>query len=275
MTPLQRAAIRLVLPLLAAGIAAAQEAPPRQPLLEVGIWGGYSTFAADAAGGRTAQAGLRSLEVAVWPSGRLRLFGRYENSLTLDNLTVVRANRSVPTWQGGTLFNWGGRLTTVIEVGRRTLPGSIGQTQLGAEQVLYLPGGTALKAGGWIGPRQDHRTEWLGHAGVSVAVGTRWRVEPTAFYAETGIPGEHSWRALLNSELRLPSDFRLGLGVAAGHNHSFDGSLTGAVWDSYVRASIPVSGLNRLHLLVRHQRAAGASTLTTIAIGATLGVPRP
>jgi hypothetical protein len=274
--------VPLAAPLLAACLAAsavvAQSNAPLRPMLEASVWGGYTAFtgaSSASTGGRTSDGGLRSIEVAAWPSAAFRLFARYENSLSLDNLALIRANRRVPTYRGGALINWGGRFTTVVDVGRRTLPAHVSQTMLGAEQVLYLPNGTALKAGGWVGPRNDQRTEWLAHAGVNLAAGSRVRLEPTVFFARSGIGSEQQWRALLAGEARLSDRVTLGAGVAAGRNRSIDPRLTGTSSDAYLRCSASLGGLQAVHVLLRHESAPGASDLTTIAAGISLGVPRP
>jgi hypothetical protein len=256
--------------LLAPGLGAQS----RKPLVEAALWGSYSTFPG-APGSDDAGAGLRTVELALWPSAQIRLFGRYDNSLSLDNLTLLRAGRRVPLWTGGALFNWGGRFTTVLHAGRRTLPGRIGQTLLGMEQVLYLDGGSALKAGAEAAPREDDRTEWTVHGGISLPAGSHLRLEPTLFYARSGVPGESQWRGLLAGTLGLGRSAELAAGVAGGHNRSFDGAFTGAVWDSYARISLALGGLKRLHLLARHERATGADNLTTVAAGLSLAVPRP
>jgi hypothetical protein len=260
---------------LFAGRVAAQ-APRR--VLELEAWGGYSAFAsapASPAAGKADGLGLRSLELALWPSAALRLFGRYDNSLSLDNLTLLRTGRRIPTWSGGALLNWGGRFTTVVRAGHRSLPGRVGQSLLSVEQVAYTGGGLALKAGGELGPRADHRTEWIAHAGVSVPAGSRLRLEPVLFYARSGVAGERQWRALLASELRLGARSSIGAGVAGGRISGSPAGLNGTVWDSYARVSTALGALSRVHLLARHERAPGSSPLTTIALGLSLNVPRP
>lgn len=67
----------------------------------------------------------------------------------------------------------------------------------------------------------------------------------------------------------------LGAGLAGGHNRSTDGAFTGAVWDAYGRLSLAIGGLNRAHLMVRHERVEGASPLTSIGLGLSVVVPRP
>jgi hypothetical protein len=260
---------------LVAGRATAQS--PRR-VLEFEAWGGYSAFSnapASPAASKAEGLGLRSLEVALWPSAALRLFGRYDNSLSLDNLTLLRTGRRIPTWTGGALLNWGGRFTTVVRAGHRNLPGQVGQSLLGVEQVVYTSGGSALKAGAELGPRADHRTEWIAHAGVSVPVGSRLRLEPVLFHARSGIGGERQWRALVASELRLGTRSSIGAGVAGGRISGSPTGLNGTVWDSYARVTTGLGALGRVHLLARHERAPGSSPLTTIAVGLSLNVPRP
>ncbi|MGE0352898.1 MAG: hypothetical protein AB7I33_05345 [Gemmatimonadales bacterium] len=272
----RRVSTRAAVVLIAAALPAAAQAQSR-PLFEASVWGVHSRFA-DASpsgtGGKDAGTGVRTVELAMWPTANLRLFGRYDNSLSLDNLTLLRTDRRVPTWSGGLLFNWGGRFTTVFEGGRRDLPGGIGQTLLSAEQLVYLPGGAALKAGGQAAPREDNRTEWQLHGGVNLPVATRFRLEPVVFYAQSGLAGESQWRALVAGEFQA-GGASLGAGLAGGHNRSADGAFTGAVWDAYGRLSLAIGGLNRAHVMVRHERVEGASPLTSIGLGLSVVVPRP
>jgi hypothetical protein len=267
----------LALAVLAAAATPAGAQTPR-PFLELHAWGGYSAFSnpPQAPGAsRGAGTGLRSIEVALWPSASLRLFGRYDNALSLDNLTLLRAGRRIPTWSGGALANWGGHFTTVVQAGRRTLPARVGQTLLGLEQVAYTPGGTALKAGVEAGPRSDHRTEWVMHAGVSAPVAPRIRVEPVFFYGRSGLAGERQWRALLASEVRLGARSSAGAGLAGGRVSGAPNGLNGGVWDAYARLTMGLGAQSQAHLLLRHERAPGSSPLTSVALGLTFLVSRP
>jgi hypothetical protein len=260
---------------LAGPQSAAAQAPRR--FLELHAWGGYSAFANPPQSPASAKAdglGLRSLEVALWPSASLRLFGRFDNSLSLDNLTLLRAGRRVPTWSGGGLVNWGGHFTTVLRAGRRTLPGGVGQTLLGMEQVAYTSGGSALKAGAEVDPRADHRTEWVAHAGINAPAGDRLRIEPVLFYARSGIGGERQWRALLASEWRLGRRSSIGAGVAGGQISESPAGFNGTVWDGYARVTTAVAAESQAHLLLRHERAPGASPLTSVSLGLSLVLSR-
>lgn len=243
----------------------------KRPAAELHLWGSYTSFSdGGATGGARSAGGLRSLDVAFWPSNALRLFAGYENSLSLENLTLIRSNRAVPQYRAGAMANWGGHFTTVIEGGHRSLPGDVSQNLAGVEQVMYLTNGAALKAGAQLGLRSDHRTEWVGHVGTNVAAGARLRVEPTLFYARSGLPGESQWRALVSAEYRPMGEVSVAAGLAGGHNESFDGAYTGAVVDAFVRATAPIGGWHRMHVLIRHERVAGSQPFTTVALGLSL-----
>ncbi|MFN8573785.1 MAG: hypothetical protein U0132_17140 [Gemmatimonadaceae bacterium] len=249
-------------------------ASPR-PSVELHLWGSYTAFSGDAtASGTKSASGLRSLDVAFWPSQALRLFAGYENSLSLENLTLIRSNRAVPLYRAGAMANWGGHFTTIVDGGHRSLPGDVSQNLVGLEQVAYLASGTALKAGAQVGVRSDHRTEWVGHVGVNAAAGERLRFEPTVFVARSGLPGESQWRALLSSEYRPGREVSLTAGLAAGRNKSFDGAYTGTVLDAHLKATASIGGMNRAHVLIRHERVAGAQPFTTVAMGLSLVATR-
>jgi hypothetical protein len=257
--------------------AVAQQSGALRPVFEAHLWGGYSAFSGTAPtqlGARAGEIGLRSAELALWPTRSLRVFARYDNTLSLDNLALIQAGRRLPTYHGGAQVNWTSRATTVLDVAHRTLPGGIAQTMLGGEQVAFLRNGTALKLGGWVGPRSDQRTEWLAHAGVNLAAGHRLRLEPTLFLARSGVVNEQQWRALLAGEFPLTSRITVGGGAAVGHNHSVNARYTGAAQSNYLRLTTSLRGMQRVHLLVNRESAAGASTLTTVAAGLSLGASR-
>lgn len=257
--------------------ATAQSGSAQRPMIEAHVWGGYTAFggrSAATADSTSGEIGLRSAELAFWPTAAVRVFARYDNTLSLDNLALLQAGRRIPTWHGGAQLDWNARFTTVLDAGHRTLPGGISQTMIGGEQVVFVNHGAVVKAGGWVGPRSDQRTEWLAHAAINVPVGARTRVEPTLFFARSGVANDHQWRALLAGETRLTSRVLLGGGVAAGRNTSIDSRFTGAANSAYARITATVSGQQRVHLLLNRESAAGANSLTTIAAGFSLQVPR-
>ncbi|MCC7053836.1 MAG: hypothetical protein IT355_11260 [Gemmatimonadaceae bacterium] len=250
----------------------------RPPMwMEASLWAGVTSLEqTPGAIGRTSavQSGIRGAELSVWPVPSLRLFARYDNTFSLDNLALIRAGRSVPLYRAGVQRDWNHASTTVADVGRRTLPGSITQGMLTVEQVVFLPGTVALKAGGWVGPRSDARTEWLGFGALSVPIAPRVRIEPTYFHARSGLADERQWRALLAGEARLSSRLSLGGGAAMGHNTSITPRLTGDTRAAFARLALSLTRRQRVQLVLNRESAPGANTQVTLAAGFSVGVPR-
>ncbi len=234
--------------------------------LELSLWGGH-TFN----GGDT---GLRTAEIAGWPSPDLRLWVRYDNALSLDNPALVREGEDIPSLYGGVLANWGKRYTTRVEIGRRELPGDVDQMLYQAEHVTYLPQAKSLKIGGLFGPRDDDGDDWNLYAGVGFPYGPRLRIEPTLFYTKSAGVDEHEWRLLLPGDYRFNHGWRLGGGLAWGNIDSEVPGASGNLWAAHVLAIAPVGEAHRAHLLLRHEAPANAPDFTVIGIGITFRLER-
>jgi hypothetical protein len=263
----------LLLMCLCAGAAEAQERPHRVWGWEALAWAGYTRVAdASPAGWGTEGAlGLRLAEVAVWPTQRVRLSAQYDNGLSLDARDLVQGSVHAPTYSVGGLFNWGERYLTRVEAGRRELPGGVGQSILRGEQVVFLTTPMHVKAGGWVGPRADDRTEWVAYVGWGAWLSPRVKVEPVVFLARSGLPEEQESRVLVFGEYVDPAGWQVGLGTAVG-----EALLTGPVssatlWDTYLLASTRVRGEQHVRLLLRHFQIRDLNRLTTIAVGVAVG----
>jgi Tfp pilus assembly protein PilF len=259
-----------------------------RPPFELSLWGGYTSFS-DASdipttGGGTSGIGVRFAEVAYWPTPTTRVWVQYENGLSLDNVTFVRAGKTAPSFYLGGFTNYGdGRYTSRLEAGYRRLPGDIDQGMVRAEQVINLQPSGTVKLGGWIGPRSDHHTEWLGYGAFGWQLTPHLRVEPTIFYSRSGVPGESERRLLLYGEYAFPSGVKLGTGIAGGiATPASVPSLLPVdplaatqenqkLWDAFLIAEAPF-GVHRAHLLLRHQQILHSTGLTVVALGFTLGL---
>jgi tetratricopeptide (TPR) repeat protein len=256
------------------GVLATQPRPGAQPgirassrpLMELSLWGGPSFLRSP---GLPAQndAGFRFAEVAVWPMENVRLSFQYDNGLSLDNPSLVLAGKTVPAYFVGGLVNWKRNYLSRFEVGWRELPGNVRQTIYRGEQVFFLPRGYSLKAGGWIGPREDKRTEWLTHTSVSVPLGERLRVEPTLFYSRSGLPGEREWRLWAPVEYSFANRWAVGGGIAGGQMFTGPSSLSHGVWDGSLRVSAPLGSRTRSHVMFRHEAVSGGSSITILSFG--------
>jgi hypothetical protein len=103
-----------------------------------------------------------------------------------------------------------------------------------------------------------------------VPLGDRLQLEPTVFYARSGVPGEHELRGLLAATYRLGGDVDLGAGVAAGKAFSPTPAFDGALASAYAGASVPAAGPLRAHLLVKHDRPQIGPATTAFAVGVSM-----
>lgn len=230
------------------------------------ILGGVTT-----GGGEDARAGLRFVEVAVSPSERTRVWAQYDDTLSLDSSALSRAGTRAPAWYAGGLASYGGRWITRLEAGWRRLDGDVDQGIVRGEQVLVL-GDSALKAGAWVGPREDDRVETILHAGASIGLGDRLSLEPTAFYARSGLEDEQELRVLLGATWRLRGGAEVGGGAAVGRFSSPVPGADGTPGSLFARASIPWRSARLILQAGREWAASGpATSLALVGISFAAG----
>jgi tetratricopeptide (TPR) repeat protein len=178
--------------------------------MEVNLWGGFSQVAAQN------QWGLRAGQVMFHPHHKFQIWGRYDNSLSLENADFLRRNLSSPIWFTGGLYNWNEKLTTRIETGLREIPGIGRQYFFQAEQVMFVGERSAIKTGGFYAPRSDGKTEWLGYFSGFIPLNYNLALEPTYFLSRSATSlWEHRWQ--LDANLRQDAKgYRLQGGVLYG-----------------------------------------------------------
>jgi len=242
-----------------------------RPLLDLSFWGG-PTFLRGSSLAAQSGAGLRFAEVGFWPSDNLRLSFQYDNGLSLDSPSLVRAGKTVPAYFVGGLVNWKQNYQSRFDLGFRELPGNIHQRIYRGEQVVSLPHAYSLKVGGWIGPREDSRTEWLTHTGLNIPLGERLRVEPTFFYSRNGLPGEHEWRVWAPLEYSFANRWLLGGGIAAGQVFNGPAISSRGLWDGFFHVSAPVGRSTRSHVMLRREAISSGNSATILSFGLSLEV---
>lgn len=221
-----------------------------------------------AAGGRN-EPGLRFAEVAFYPGGDARAWLQYDDSLSLDSPGLARAGKRIPTLYAGGLVHYLEVHTTRLEGGWRRLEGGVDQWIVRAEQVLALREDTLLKAGAWLGPRSDHRLELVGHAGLSLPVAARLRLEPVVFYGQTGLAGERDLRALLAAQVGLASGLELSGGAGAGRSFRPAPASDGTPVSVFAGASLPLGPSLRARALASREWPASGPAITVLALGFT------
>ena len=135
------------------------------------------------------------------------------------------------------------------------------------EQEVGLGPVATLKLGGWIGPRDDDRTEGALHGGVSLALGRHLKVEPVIFQAWSGVAGERQLRGLLAAEWAFDSGVTVGAGASTGRARSPLPAADGHPSGAYARLGVPLGRGWSGQALLSRERPVGAPDLTLLALG--------
>jgi tetratricopeptide (TPR) repeat protein len=251
------------------GLEAAHYTPAK---VELSVWGGYTAFSRpqDVQGDSENRVGIRSGRLALRINPNLTVWGMVDDGLSLDNRGLATAGDHIPSYLAGGLLGWGGRFITKVEAGWREL-GTAGQRMVSAEQVVGLPNSLSLKAGAWVGPRDDHQTEWVAHGGLGFPLSSRFSVELLGFLSDNGLPGGDGKRVLLSGDYRFPSGWQVMGGGAFGET-GIGLSETTKIGEGFFSVSMPIRGGHRAQLSLRHQSLADADGITVASLGITLGL---
>lgn len=233
-------------------------------LLELQIWGGNTSGGGDA--------GLRQVELASWPTPRLRLWTRFDDSLSLDNPALARSGQSAKTYYFGAFHQFSENWMGTAEFGFRDLP-------LGADQQIYrlegvyLWDGKSIKLSGQLSPHSDDFTDELIYAAYGFSVGDLLRIEPTIYYSTSGGTNDEEIRGVLFANYLLPNGWSLSAGAGGGHIDSAIPGASGSVKIVNGQLTVPVAGFQSLHFSVRYENTP-TNEFTVAMIGISLRFPR-
>jgi len=203
--------------------------------LELDVWAGYS-----ATGGESRFA-LRNVQLSSQLSRKLRMYLRYDNSLTSDLAALVRTNQQAQAFSLGGVIGWNKTLTTRLEVGARFLPDHATQQLCSGEQIVFFPNGMLIKAGGFLGQSDQIANEWLAYAGFRVPVTQWYALEPYYFLSMVEAAPRQEHRFMLNNQLRSQYGYELNLGAFFGKASVPEGVTNDNIMGSYITAILPFS----------------------------------
>ena len=204
--------------------------------LELDVWAGYSATEGEN------KFSLRTLQLSGQVNRKLRMYLKYDNSLTADLAALVRANQEAQALAIGAVSAWNKNLTTRLEYGARLLPDNVNQQIFSGEQVYFFQNGMLLKAGGFYGWSDKAPKEWLAYGGLRVPLTHWYAIEPYYFLSRVeGAPRKEN-RFLLNNQLRTPGGYELNVGLMYGKSgitpaDSKDNKIIG----TYMTAILPFS----------------------------------
>ncbi|MFN0033824.1 MAG: tetratricopeptide repeat protein [Saprospiraceae bacterium] len=178
--------------------------------LELDVWAGYSKA------GEMGTFNLRSVQLTGQVSKKLRMFLKYDNSLSLDLASLVRAEQEAQAFSVGAVTPMSKWLTSKFEYGTRILPEGVTQQIFSTEQVFFLPNRLGLKAGGFFGMSNKLNNEWLAYGSLRVPVSKVYAIEPYYFYARVENAPRPENRFMLNNQFRTPSGYELNIGALYG-----------------------------------------------------------
>lgn len=232
-------------------------------LAELTLWGGTTSGGGDA--------GLRVVELGSWVTKRTKIWGRYDNGLSLDNPVLARTGADATTWALGVQQQIGESFIALAEAGYRDLPAGENQEIYKAEGV-YLSSLGASKLGVQLSPHSAGFTDRLIYAGQNFRIADRFSFEPTVYLARTGASRDDEWRAVGYGEYNT-GDFSFGLGAGGGKVSSVDPLADGGVLTAFANANVRVAGWHRVHVSVTREEAP-LNDFTRVLVGFTLRLPR-
>jgi tetratricopeptide (TPR) repeat protein len=203
--------------------------------LELDVWGGYSDIDGDS------RIGLRTVQLTAQVAKSLRMYAKYDNSLSLDLASFVRANQDAQAFSLGGVMGWNPRLITRLEYGVRLFPDNVNQQLISGEQVVIVSDKLSVKGGGFYAWSNDLANEWLAYGSFRVPL-TRWyAVEPYYFVSKAaGAPANEN-RFMLNNQFRSHKGYELNLGLLYGMAGVRDEVANKDIYGSYVTGILPFS----------------------------------
>ncbi|MDX1911122.1 MAG: hypothetical protein SFV22_06545, partial [Saprospiraceae bacterium] len=178
--------------------------------LELDVWAGYSKA------NEMGIFNLRTVQLTGQVTKKLRMFLKYDNSLSLDLASLVRAEQEAQAFSIGAVTPLVRNLTSRFEYGTRLLPEGVTQQIFSTEQVCFLPNRMSLKGGGFIGTSRQVANEWLGYLSIRFPISKTWAIEPYYFYALVENAPRPENRFMLNTQLRSAGGYELNLGALYG-----------------------------------------------------------
>lgn len=215
--------------------------------------------------------GLREVIVGYWIKDDIRLWARYDNSLSLDNPALARSGEDAKTFYIGALTHINKQWQGSVEIGTRDLPDNADQ-RIYKVEAIHIDQLDVLKLGVQLSPHSAGFTDKLIYSSYGFPVNDKWRLEPSLFLSSSGAIDDKEWRAVLFGEYVDPDRWSVGLSAGAGRISSDLDFAEGSVFTSNLIFSYPISQKNRLNLAIRYEETPTIH-FTTVLIGIAVQLP--
>jgi Flp pilus assembly protein TadD len=239
---------------------------------ELDAWGGYSSVEGDS------RVGMRFVQLTVQAAEKLRVYGKYDNSLSLDNRFFIQQDRFADAWFAGGVYDWNKSLTTKLEYGFRSLPGNTSQQLISFDQVFFLKhrseyGLTNWHIGGMAGIGNGISNEYLGYGGVYISLSRRWALEPTYYYSVSAFQNLQQHRLQGGVKYVAPAGLEINGGAYWSTNvaSSKYPPNNDKVYGAYLLALYPISSRWMAQLTWRQETGTGGTpNIVSVAAGLKL-----
>lgn len=210
------------------------------------------------------ETGLRLVQIAVQPTARLRLMGKYDNTLSLDNVYLINRDATAPYYGGGISYTFPRISTTRIEYGARNIKNSSKSTeytekQITLDQAFYFKNSSINGGAAWF-RQADSTAGWLITAGFHQNIGKSFVGGLQFFHSERNATQTQEDRFLLTGEVHLNAVSLTGgvFGGWAKQDRTLPSSVTntmviGSVFGTFLKAYIPVGNYLGFHLMVGNE----------------------
>ena len=203
------------------------------------------------AGGKS-KTGLRYVQVSSQVSKQLQLAAKYDNTLSLDNLSLITSNRTIPYYAASLFYKWNRNTATKIEAGFRNYTDAkaneaSSESQISFEQIVFLKKGRSVKAGVAFFSPNTGKGASLFFAGYHQPVGKKITAGLNYFHAGRNVSKTTENRFLLDADFHLNKGNSLNAGFYFGKSTSDNKSFEGNTYGGFLRGYFPVSNLVGIH----------------------------
>ncbi len=208
-------------------------------ILDADVIGGISIIDGDT------KTGLRLVQVSSQVLPKLQLMAKYDNSLSLDNASLLLNKINIPYYAGAVTYQWNRFTTTRTEVGGRNInsgKASAGSTEMqyGIEQLFYFRKGTTVKAGAAFITPEEGENAYVLSAGIGQTFHKKFTARIDYYYANRNIQATTDNRIVISGDYRLPGSVLINAGFYAGKSSSDLPEFSGNMFGYFGRTIIPV-----------------------------------
>lgn len=216
---------------------------------------------------------LRTLEFGSWIDPSTRLWARYDNSLSLDNLALSRSGQEAKAYFIGARTELTSQWIGLAEIGTRDLPAGQHQEIYRVEATRLIKGGQRAFGALQISPHSSGYEDKLAYLGYGGSPARDWRLEGTLYLAQSGAARDDEYRLVGYAERAFPRRWTLGLGAGFGEVSSNVATADGTITSAWALASKSI-GRNTFFLQAQTEDTP-SSSYTLGSVGLALRFARP